>query len=141
MGDSGDILICDDEKIHSKVIRFYLQRAGIKNPVIYFDNGEALLHHLQTRYNAQEIDNPLPLMVLLDIKMPVMDGIGALKIIKKDKILKEIPVIMITTTDDPEDVDKCLEMGCDGYISKPIVYDFFAATLSRVLRQSLSTQK
>lgn len=59
-------------------------------------------------------------LVLLDIRMPKVDGVEVLKRLKEDLELKKIPVIMITTTDDPREVEKCHILGCSNYITKPI---------------------
>ena len=64
--------------------------------------------------------------------MPKIDGIEVLKIIKTNKILKKIPVIIITTTDDPSEINICHKLGCNSYIKKPINYDLFVETINRL---------
>ena len=73
-----------------------------------------------------------PDLILLDINMPLMDGVETLKRIKLQPQLKEIPVIMLTTTDDQREVDKCYQLGCNVYITKPINFTLFAETLKRI---------
>lgn len=64
--------------------------------------------------------------------MPVMDGVEVLKLMKSDEILKKIPVIMLTTTDNPKEIDHCYALGCNIYITKPIDFKIFAETLKRL---------
>ena len=71
-------------------------------------------------------------VVLLDINMPRIDGIEALRQIKADPALRQVPVIMLTTTDDPRDVNRCYELGCNVYITKPIAYDAFIEAIQRL---------
>ncbi len=64
-------------------------------------------------------------VILLDINMPRIDGIEALRQIKANPRTQRIPVIMLTTTDDPREIDRCYELGCNVYITKPVEYDNF----------------
>ena len=70
--------------------------------------------------------------LLLDIRMPKVDGIGVLKQVKSDPELRKLPLIIITTTDDPREVDHCYDLGCNGYISKPVEYDKFITTIRQL---------
>ncbi|RPH25022.1 MAG: response regulator, partial [Bacteroidales bacterium] len=71
-------------------------------------------------------------LLLLDINMPKMDGVEVLRRIKADEELKEIPVVMLTTTDDPREVEACYKIGCNIYITKPVDFFKFAETLKRL---------
>ena len=77
-------------------------------------------------------ENGLPLLLLLDIRMPKMDGVDVLKKLKQDPELKKMPVIMITTTDDPREVDKCHDLGCSSYVIKPVDYEQFVEAIKQL---------
>jgi len=71
-------------------------------------------------------------LLLLDINMPKMNGVEVLIRIKSDNELKDIPVIMLTTTDNPREIETCYTLGCNMYITKPVQFDKFAETLNRM---------
>jgi CheY-like chemotaxis protein len=71
-------------------------------------------------------------LLLLDIRMPKIDGIEVLRRLKEDEELKKIPVIMITTTDDPREIDFCHRLGCNSYIAKPLDYDHFVNAIQQL---------
>jgi len=71
-------------------------------------------------------------LLLLDIHMPQMDGLEVLRLIKSDNKLKEMPVIMLTTTDDPREVEECYQIGCNIYITKPVDFIKFTETLNHL---------
>jgi CheY-like chemotaxis protein len=77
-----------------------------------------------------ELDESI--VILLDINMPRIDGIEALKQIKANPVTFRIPVIMLTTTDDPREIDRCYELGCNVYITKPVEYDGFIDAIRRL---------
>ena len=71
-------------------------------------------------------------LLLLDIRMPKVDGVEVLKKVKADPELCKMPVIMITTTDDPREVSKCHALGCSNYIKKPIDYEKFVDAIRKL---------
>jgi len=121
------ILIAEDDDGHAELIREHLEDAGVRNPVRRFHDGLELMDFLQAP-NRQTS----PLLILLDIHMPRMDGVEALKLIKGNANLNSIPVIMLTTTDDPREVEECYALGCNCYVTKPVNFAEFAETLSRL---------
>ncbi len=126
------ILIAEDDDGHAELIQRNLARAGIHNPIIRFRDGEEVLAYLQRRRPGAR---PMPgtaYLLLLDIRMPKIDGIEVLRQIKADPDLRRIPVIMVTTTDDPREVDKCHELGCSTYITKPVEYTKFIEAIHRL---------
>jgi CheY-like chemotaxis protein len=72
------------------------------------------------------------MLLLLDISMPKVDGLEALKRIKADPVTRSIPVYMLTTTDNPVEVNRCFELGCNAYLTKPISYEAFIATIQHL---------
>lgn len=126
------ILIVEDDDGHAALIQKNLRRAGLFNEMLRFSNGEHLLDFLFMRGDGCKRISGTSYLVLLDIRMPGIDGIEVLRIIKNTNELKKIPVIMITTTDDPREVEKCHELGCSNYIAKPIDYDKFVDAIKQL---------
>jgi len=118
------IIIAEDDIGHAGLIIKNLKRAGVSNKLIHFENGKDTIDYLHDNRN-----NKNSYLILLDIRMPIMDGIEVLEKIKNDKILKVIPIIILTTTDNPAEVKKCHELGCSNYITKPVNYDDFVKAL------------
>lgn len=123
------ILIVDDDSGHARLIEKNLERAGLHNASHRFDNGQAILDFLFHRGDGPHRVDDVPYLILLDIRMPQVDGIEVLRRIKSDPELRKIPVIMLTTTDDPREVERCHDIGCNSYIVKPVDYDKFAEAI------------
>ena len=122
------ILIVDDDEGHAILIRENLEAAGVQNRIEHFCDGQAVLDFFaagQPRRNETYI-------VLLDIRMPKVDGIEVLRRMKADQELRMLPIIMLTTTDDLREVQRCHQIGCSGYIQKPVDYDRFAEAIRRI---------
>lgn len=122
------ILIVDDDEGHAILIRENLEAAGLTNRMEHFRDGQAILDFFSqsTRGEHQSY------LVLLDIRMPKIDGIEVLRRLKADPELGKLPVIMLTTTDDTREVERCYELGCNVYIQKPVDYDRFAEAIRRL---------
>jgi CheY-like chemotaxis protein len=126
------ILIAEDNDGHSSLICKNLRRVGIINPLIEFKDGQEVLDFLfenNKPLNGEETESYL---LLLDLKMPRIDGVEVLRRIKADEELKKMSVIIITSTDDPSAVDKCHQLGCSNYITKPTDYEDFVETIKKV---------
>lgn len=126
------ILIAEDDDGHADLILEGLVESGVKNQLIRFSDGEEAWNFLSCTGEKAVRDVDKNYLLLLDINMPKMDGIEVLKRMKADDILKEIPVMMLTTTDDPREVEACYKIGCSVYITKPIEFTKFTETLKRL---------
>jgi len=124
------ILIADDDLGHIRLIEKNLVRAGLHNPIERFENGQQILDFLFGRGERRRAKEASYLL-MLDIRMPQIDGVEALRQVKHDPELRKIPVIMLTTTDDPREVEKCHALGCSSYIVKPVDYDKFAEAIKQ----------
>jgi CheY-like chemotaxis protein len=126
------ILIAEDDDGHAELIQEGLMESGVCNNMIRFSNGEEVWRFLSGTGGEKKRDTSKAYLLLLDIKMPRMDGIEVLKRLKANKDLKEILVIMLTTTDDPREVEECYKLGCNAYITKPVDFGSFAEVLKRL---------
>ena len=123
------ILIAEDDEGHATLIERNLKRAGIANDMLHFRNGQETLDFLFCRGDGNQRECNSSYLLLLDIRMPMVDGIEVLRQVKENPELCKIPVIMITTTDDPQEVDYCHKLGCNNYITKPIDYPKFVEAI------------
>ena len=126
------ILTAEDDDGHFLLIKKNLRREGISNEIIRFSNGLELWDFLNRQGEGPVRKENKSYLLLLDIRMPKIDGIEVLRRIKVDPLLKKIPVIMITTTGNPEDVDLCHNLGCSMYVVKPVEYESFVEAIRKV---------
>ena len=105
---------------HRELIRRNLQRSGLTNTILEMPNGIEALDFIFCRNAHLDRKGDAELLVLLDVNMPGIDGVEVLRQIKADPEKKRIPVIMVTTTDDPREIKKCYELGCSVYVTKPV---------------------
>ncbi len=132
MKKDGVILIAEDDEGHFELIKRSLQRAGVCNQILRFADGQETLDFLFVRGDGPKRESEKEYLLLLDIRMPKIDGVEVLEEVKKDPELKKIPVIMLTTTDDPRTVERCHKLGCSVYIVKPVEYQDFADAVRKV---------
>jgi CheY-like chemotaxis protein len=126
------ILLAEDDDGHANLVQRNLDRAGLTNGFVRVRDGQELLECLEARSDSTGRPLGSELVILLDINMPRIDGIEALRKIKANPETQRIPVIMLTTTDDPREVNRCYEMGCNVYITKPVDYEGFIEAIRRL---------
>ena len=126
------ILIAEDDDGHAELIKDGLENSGVCNKIVRFSDGEEIWQFLSGEGTGKKRDTNKSYLLLLDINMPGMDGVEVLRRIKGNDELKEIPVMMLTTTDDPREVEACYKLGCNLYITKPVDFKKFAETLKRL---------
>jgi CheY-like chemotaxis protein len=132
MNKEVTILITEDDEGHAALIRKNLGRAGVTNPMLHFKDGQEVLDFLFRRGAPPHRENHAAYLLLLDIRMPKVDGVEVLRQVKADAELRKLPVIMITTTDDPREVAHCHEIGCNSYVIKPVDYEKFIAAIRQL---------
>ena len=126
------ILIAEDDDGHAELIREHLEDVGIRNPMIRFANGKEVWDFLSFGGPGPHRQRNQAYLLLLDIRMPKMDGVEVLRRIKADEALHSLPVIMLTTTNDPREVQECYKLGCNSYVTKPVNYEQFTQALERL---------
>lgn len=119
------ILLVEDDDGHAELIKDCLKESGVVNPIRRFRDGQEIIDYL---FGGQEAKKELAgsYLALLDIRIPKVDGQEVLRRIKSDARLKSLPVVMLTTTDDPREVQASYRMGCNAYLTKPVDYESFA---------------
>lgn len=123
------ILLIEDDEGHARLIEKNVRRAGVTNEIRRFADGTGALDHLFGRGETSKND---PLLVLLDLNLPDMSGTDILARIKADPLLKRTPVIVLTTTDDRQEIQRCYDLGCNVYITKPVEYQNFVAAIQQL---------
>lgn len=126
------IIVAEDDAGHARLIEKNLTRAGLHNPIQRFSNGQEVLDFMFRRGTGPHRLEHAAYLVLLDIRMPKVDGVETLRQIKEDAVLRKLPVIMLTTTDDPREIERCHLLGCNSYLVKPVDYDKFAEVIKQL---------
>lgn len=126
------ILIAEDDEGHAALIKSNLSGAGIVNNIVHFKDGQEILDFLFAQGDGPRRQADASYVLLLDIRMPKLDGIDVLEKIKADPELCKIPVIMVTTTDNPLEVERCHALGCSNYIAKPVNYEKFTHAIRQL---------
>jgi CheY-like chemotaxis protein len=122
------IVMVEDDHGHAKLIEKNIRRANISNEIAHFDTGQGALDHL---FSAESLANG-PLLILLDLNLPDMQGTDILAEVKRDERLRRAPVVVLTTTDDKAEIQRCYDLGCNVYITKPVDYESFAAAIRQL---------
>jgi CheY-like chemotaxis protein len=126
------IVLVEDDDGHATLVERNLKRAGLANGVHRLKDGQEALDYVQGQRAHAGKPTPHPMLLLLDIKMPRVDGVEVLRQLKSDPQTALIPVIMLTTTDDPREIQRCYELGCSVYITKPVDYQAFVEAINRL---------
>ena len=126
------ILLVEDDPGHARLIEKNLRRSGLSNDIVTLDNGQKAVNFLFKEGEYKDDTTPVPLLVLLDLNMPVLDGYQVLQRIKYDERTKRVPVVVLTTTDNPSEIARCYELGCNVYVTKPVEYDQFCEAIRQL---------
>jgi two-component system, response regulator len=121
-----DILLVEDNLDHAELVIRSLRGQGVTNRLHHVTDGEAALDYLFRRgAYADPEKSPRPQVILLDLRLPKVDGLGVLKAIKPDPLLRRIPVVILTTSDEERDVARAYDCYTNSYLVKPADYDKF----------------
>ena len=131
--ESIKILLVEDDDGHARLIERNLRKVSLVNPIERVPDGQEALDYLlnQGRFaDGEKFSRPQ--LILLDINLPRVDGIEVLERIKSDTRLRALPVIMLTSTDNQTEVDRCYRAGASGYVSKPVNISSLGEKLNRL---------
>jgi CheY-like chemotaxis protein len=125
-----NIVMVEDDEGHARLIERNIRRAGISNQIRHFLDGTSALDFLFNSADGPFMNGPA--LVLLDLNLPDMSGIDILAKIKSEPKLKRTPVVVLTTTDDKVEIQRCYDLGCNVYITKPVNYESFADAIRQL---------
>jgi CheY-like chemotaxis protein len=125
-GEPINILFVEDDPAHAEIVRRNLEDFRVANCLIHLTDGQAALDYLfrQNGY-ADAQGHPLPHIILLDLRLPKVDGIEVLRRIKVDEKLKRIPCVVLTTSNAESDMASAYNYGADSYLVKPVDFEKF----------------
>lgn len=126
------ILLAEDDPGHARLIEKNLRRGNINNEITIVGDGQSVLDYLYGKGEFAGRSLRSHLLLLLDLNLPVLDGYQVLMRIRNDEQIRHIPVIILTTTDDAQEVSRCYQLGCSVYITKPVDYNKFAEAVQRL---------
>ncbi len=126
MQNSKPILLVEDDNVDVMTVKRALADLRVRNPLVHSTNGEEALEYLQAQSNKK------PCLILLDLNMPKMNGVEFLRTIKTDKALKNIPVVVLTTSKSEKDIAEIFENGVAGYVVKPADYKKFVEAIRTI---------
>jgi len=120
------IVMIEDDEGHARLIEKNIRRAGVANEIMTFANGARALDYLMSARPQR------PYLILLDLNLPDMTGVDILGALKSNDATRRAPVIVLTTTDDRSEVEKCYDLGANVYIVKPLNYDNFVDAIRQL---------
>lgn len=126
------IVMIEDDYGHARLIEKNIRRAGVNNEIEAFADGTTALSYLLGPDGSGAVSAHRYLLILLDLNLPDMAGVDILARIKANAHVKRSPVIVLTTTDDAREIQKCYDLGANLYVTKPVNYDEFANAIRQL---------
>jgi CheY-like chemotaxis protein len=131
-GKPVTIIMIEDDEGHARLIEKNIRRAGVANQIVPFTNGTAALEYLMGPDGTGAVNKGRQLLVLLDLNLPDMTGVDILEKVKGNEHTRRSPVVVLTTTDDQREIQRCYDLGANVYITKPVDYDGFANAIRQL---------
>ena len=125
-----NIVMIEDDEGHARLIERNIRRAGISNDIHHFLDGTSALDYLFNHDHGPARNGPA--LVLLDLNLPDMSGTDILSKIKSEPKMRRTPVVVLTTTDDKVEIQRCYDLGCNVYITKPVNYESFSEAIKQL---------
>lgn len=126
------IVMIEDDEGHARLIEKNVRRAGVSNDIVAFTNGTSALDYILGPDMSGAVSAERYLLILLDLNLPDMSGMEILQKIKENPFTKRLPVVILTTTDDEMEIQRCYDLGANVYITKPVDYDGFANAIRQL---------
>jgi CheY-like chemotaxis protein len=126
------IIMVEDDEGHARLIEKNIRRAGVNNPIVPFTNGTQALEFLLGPDGSGQVSAGRQLLVLLDLNLPDMTGVDILQRVKANEHTRRSPVVILTTTDDEREIQRCYDLGANVYITKPVGYEGFANAIRQL---------
>ncbi|CDN94718.1 MULTISPECIES: response regulator [Agrobacterium tumefaciens complex] len=131
-GQEVTIVMIEDDEGHARLIEKNVRRAGVNNEIVPFTLGAKALDFILGESRDGLVSKDRYLLVLLDLNLPDMSGIRILEQIKSNEHTRRLPVVVLTTTDDETEIQKCYDLGANVYITKPVDYEGFANAIKNL---------
>lgn len=131
-GTPVSIIMIEDDEGHARLIEKNIRRAGVNNAITPFKNGTDALAFLFGPDGSGEVSAKKHLLILLDLNLPDMGGVDILEKVKANQHTRRSPVIVLTTTDDSREIQRCYDLGANVYITKPVDYEGFANAIKQL---------
>jgi CheY-like chemotaxis protein len=129
---SVTILLVEDDPGHALLVEKNMRRSNFTNDIVVVTDGQQALDFIRAEGEYTGTTPPSPLLVLLDLNMPVLDGYQVLERLKSDERTRRIPIIILTSTEDAHEVERCYDLGCNIYVTKPVEYDQFSEAIGKI---------
>ncbi len=126
------IIMIEDDEGHARLIEKNIRRAGVRNEIVPFADGTSAIAYLFGADGSGSKHAGQALLILLDLNLPDMSGVDILRRLKASEHLKRSPVVVLTTTDDQHEIQRCYDLGCNVYMTKPVNYDSFANSIRQL---------
>jgi CheY-like chemotaxis protein len=131
-GREVTIVMIEDDEGHARLIEKNVRRAGVHNEIVPFTNGTSALEYILGKDMSGTVSADRYLLILLDLNLPDMSGTEILQHIKENPFTKRLPVVILTTTDDAREIQRCYDLGANVYITKPVDYEGFANAIRQL---------
>ncbi|KGD92093.1 response regulator [Rhizobium sp. YS-1r] len=131
-GREVTIVMVEDDEGHARLIEKNVRRAGVNNEIVPFTNGNSALDYILGTDRSGAISRERYLLILLDLNLPDMSGVDILEKVKSNPHTKRLPVVILTTTDDEREIQRCYDLGANVYITKPVDYENFAHAIRQL---------
>lgn len=133
MSESYDLILAEDNPSDAELIMRVLRKTGVAENILHLDDGAQLLDYvfatgIYEGRNAAEC----PKLIIMDLKMPRVDGLEALRQIREQQQTKSIPVVLLTSSQEPDDVRSAYTLGVNSYVVKPMDFDNFMKIISSI---------
>jgi CheY-like chemotaxis protein len=126
------IVMVEDDEGHPRLIEKNIRRAGVNNEIIPFTDGTSAFEYMLGADGSGEASARRHLLVLLDLNLPDMTGVDILAKVKANRHTRPSPVVILTTTDDQREIQRCYDLGANVYITKPVNSESFANAIRQL---------
>lgn len=128
--NNAEIILVEDNISDADLVMRALKKNNLVNQVLHLEDGQQALDYFFS--NTADSMQILPKLILLDLKMPKVNGIEVLEKLKMNAVTKTIPIVILTSSKEDPDLKKCYELGANSYVVKPVVFDDFIKAIAQV---------
>jgi two-component system, response regulator len=127
------IVLIEDNQSDAELAKRVLQKIGNTNPIVHLEDGQDALNYFFNREKYEEVKHDdSPVLVLLDLKLPIIDGIEVLKQLRNNSLTKNLVIVALTSSVEESDIQKTYDLGVNSYIKKPVDYNTFLDVMKQI---------